>query len=267
VSFDQSLNLQTRIDWYSTPWLSYLEMNWNPSFFVHPRVARGTKTFFQDVMMSWPPMDYLIQCDVVKCFDCIRHDLLLPLLGECFGPENEDFVKLIQAFLTTEIFDKNGRNYACREVGIPQGSPISPVLMNVFLHQLDKQLFESFLGVPGPEGVDEWQVKIFYARYADDILFGIPRVTEAPDMLKLKENLRTVKGVPMFRIGVGWGSARSKSTTLTRMKTFPLFDRLSEGKIRLTTFKPCHFLCRMLCSTPKPTPGTFLCTSPSPPLY
>lgn len=113
------------------------------------RVARGTKTFFQDVM-SWPPMDYLIQCDVVKCFDCIRHDLLLPLLGECFGPENEDFVKLIQAFLTTEIFDKNGRNYACREVGIPQGSPISPVLMNVFLHQLDKQLFESFLGVPGP---------------------------------------------------------------------------------------------------------------------
>lgn len=63
----------------------------------------------------------------------------------------------------------------------------------------------------------------------------------------------------------GWGSARSKSTTLTRMKTFPLFDRLSEGKIRLTTFKPCHFLCRMLCSTPKPTPGTFLCTSPSPP--
>jgi len=48
------------------------------------RVGRGTKTFFHEVM-SWSPMDYLMKYDVVKCFDSIRHDLLLPLLVECFG--------------------------------------------------------------------------------------------------------------------------------------------------------------------------------------
>lgn len=73
-----SLNQQRRIDLHSTPWLFYLGRNWNQSFFIrHMASGWGTKTFFQDIL-NWPEMDYPIQCDVVKCFDRIRHDLLLP---------------------------------------------------------------------------------------------------------------------------------------------------------------------------------------------
>jgi len=146
--------------------------------FLHPshgfRMARGTKTFFQDIF-NWPEMDYLIQCDVVKCFDRIRHDLLLPLLRECFGPENEDFIKLIHAFLTTDIYDKykKNKNYACLEVGI---SPISPVLMNVFLHQLDLRMAGKNIGMLDPEGQYLQHVRIYYERYAEDMLFGVARI-------------------------------------------------------------------------------------------
>ncbi|EPS74366.1 hypothetical protein M569_00388 [Genlisea aurea] len=52
-------------------------------------------------------MDYLML--MFQCFDSIRHSLQLlsPFLGECFVPDNKDFVKL--SFLTTNIFDKNVR--------------------------------------------------------------------------------------------------------------------------------------------------------------
>lgn len=52
------------------------------------------------------------------------------------GNENEALVDLIRAFLKTEILDKEGNSYTCQEKGIPQGSPIPPVLMNCFVHQL-----------------------------------------------------------------------------------------------------------------------------------
>jgi hypothetical protein len=52
------------------------------------------------------------------------------------------FLDLIDRFLKADILDREGVNYACAEVGIPQGSPVSPVLMNVFLHSFD-QIFSS----------------------------------------------------------------------------------------------------------------------------
>lgn len=76
----------------------------------------GGSPYFLESLAKWPEMDSNVQCDVVKCFDCIRHDLLMPRLRLRFGPENEDFLQLIHAFLTTDIYDRNEKNYACREV-------------------------------------------------------------------------------------------------------------------------------------------------------
>lgn len=114
----------------------------------------------------------LQKSDVVSCFDKIPHGLLLSELRSCLGAENEEIISLISSFLRTPILDKEGVNYASSSLGIPQGSPISPVLMNVYLHSLDLRMGE--LVVSGP---------LLYLRYADDILLGfqnrasIPRLT------------------------------------------------------------------------------------------
>lgn len=77
-------------------------------------------------------------------------------------------VDLIASFLKTPIFDKRGHNYTFKEKGIPQGSAISPVLMNCFLHHLDIELEKYMVQEDGTQ-------VFFYERYADDIIFGIPK--------------------------------------------------------------------------------------------
>lgn len=147
------------------------------------RSNRGLLSFFS-AMRSWRSLAMLQKSDVVSCFDKIPHDLLLSELRSYLGAENEEIINLISSFLRTPILDKKGVNYASSSLGIPQGSPISPVLMNIYLNSLDVRMGEF---------VSSGQ--LFYLRYADDILLGFPtgasisRLTLALD--------RTVKGLKL----------------------------------------------------------------------
>lgn len=104
------------------------------------RRGRGAKTFFR-ALSEWPAMDCVIKCDVHNCFGSIGHDILLNMLMDLLGQENMPLIHLKDRFLKAEILDRKGKNYACSEVGIPQGSPVSPTLMNCFLHLIDQVVF------------------------------------------------------------------------------------------------------------------------------
>lgn len=116
-------------------------------------------------------MDSMVQVDVVKCFDSIDHRLLLEHLSKLLGTDNAPLIDLINCFLKTPRLSKKGNDYSNSEVGLPQGSPISPVLIQSFLHQLDLQ----FDAMAQEENGDSTKY-VYFARYADDILFGIPIV-------------------------------------------------------------------------------------------
>lgn len=66
-------------------------------------------------------------------------------------------------FHSASIDDRDGNNYRSLGKGIPQGSPLSPVLMNIYLHNLDERRF--FLRTTAPT--------MRYARYADDLLIAL----------------------------------------------------------------------------------------------
>lgn len=115
----------------------------DPIFSKHShgfRPRRGTISFIKAVR-EWPTLDRMIQCDIVKCFDRIDHELLLSFLRAKLG---SGLVDLITAF---RIVNKGPYRWPktkvlspATEQGIPQGSPISPVLMNCFLHHLDIEM-------------------------------------------------------------------------------------------------------------------------------
>lgn len=128
------------------------------------RPRRGSISFMRAVR-EWPALDMVIKCDIEKCFDRIDHNLLLSFLDAKF---EKWIVELIASFLKTPIYDKEGKNYAFQHQGIPQGSPISPVLMNFFMHHFDIELSKWMYGEDGTSF-------FFYERYADDMVFGIPK--------------------------------------------------------------------------------------------
>lgn len=137
------------------------------------RVAREARTFFKDVS-AWPQMDFLVQSSVHNCYDTISHELLVNELYEVLGKENLDFIVLLVSFLEAPILDQEGQYYASARIGIPQGCPLSQVLMNFYLNLLDKH----FVGFECP--LTSWPsnevriVPIYYARYANLLLFGFP---------------------------------------------------------------------------------------------
>ena len=77
-----------------------------------------------------------VDVDLSKFFDRVNHDLLMTLLGRKIN--DKSLLKLIGKYLRTGTIE-NGCWLECRE-GVPQGGPLSPLLSNVVLDLLDKEL-------------------------------------------------------------------------------------------------------------------------------
>jgi RNA-directed DNA polymerase len=99
--------------------------------------------------------DWVLDCDIRAFFDSVPHDLLLQAVAH---HTSERWVLLyIQRWLTAPMQMADG-TLTPREKGTPQGSPISPVLANLFMHYaFDRWMDREHPGCP-------WE------RYADDIV-------------------------------------------------------------------------------------------------
>jgi RNA-directed DNA polymerase len=71
----------------------------------------------------------VLSADIDGFFDSVDHELLLRFLQSDLP--DESLIPMINEWLEISAISKNGSS------GIPQGSPLSPVLANVFLHRFD----------------------------------------------------------------------------------------------------------------------------------
>jgi len=78
----------------------------------------------------------VVDLDLEKFFDRVNHDKLMYLLAKRISDKR--ILKLIRAYLESGIM-LGGLVSPSRE-GTPQGGPLSPLLSNVMLHELDKEL-------------------------------------------------------------------------------------------------------------------------------
>lgn len=78
----------------------------------------------------------VVDLDLEKFFDRVNHDKLMYLLAQRI--EDKGVLKLIRAYLESGVM--LGGLVSPSEEGTPQGGPISPLLSNVMLHELDKEL-------------------------------------------------------------------------------------------------------------------------------
>ena len=80
--------------------------------------------------------EWVIELDLEKFFDKVHHDRLMSTLAKKLTDKR--ILKLIRSYLTSGIME--GGVCSPRTEGTPQGSPLSPLLSNIVLDELDKEL-------------------------------------------------------------------------------------------------------------------------------
>lgn len=79
---------------------------------------------------------WVVEIDLEQFFDRVNHDKLMGLLAKRIADKRT--LKLIRSYLNSGIME--GGLVSPRQEGTPQGSPLSPTLSNIILHELDKEL-------------------------------------------------------------------------------------------------------------------------------
>lgn len=87
-----------------------------------------------------PSGKWAIEGDISKCFDRFNHNRLVSLIKKKYVNQ-QVFIDLLYKALRTKIISINSS--FSNKIGTPQGSVVSPILANIFLHELDKFLRDS----------------------------------------------------------------------------------------------------------------------------
>ncbi|MGM0125472.1 hypothetical protein IGI37_002871 [Enterococcus sp. AZ194] len=109
--------------------------------------------------------DWLVDIDLERFFDTVHHDKLMRIVS--FTIEDGDVISLIRKYLVSGVM-KNG-NYEDTLIGTPQGGNLSPLLSNIMLNELDKELESRGL---------------HFARYADDSVIFVKSEKSAQRVLE-----------------------------------------------------------------------------------
>jgi RNA-directed DNA polymerase len=94
------------------------------------QAARRAQSFYQQGYI------FQIDIDLEKFFDTVDHDVLMVRVAR--KVKNKGLLKLLGRFLRAGVM-VDGRLQPTR-LGVPQGSPVSPILSNILLDDLDKEL-------------------------------------------------------------------------------------------------------------------------------
>jgi group II intron reverse transcriptase/maturase len=117
---------------------------------------------------------YIIDMDISKYFDTIPHEKLREILGRRVSDGVVN--KVIGKWLKAGIMEAG--NLERSEAGTPQGGVISPILSNIYLHEVLDNWFVTTVK-PRMKG------KAFMVRYADDALIGCERKEDAERIFKV----------------------------------------------------------------------------------
>ena len=130
-------------------------------------------------LISLHGYNWVIEGDIRKCFDRIDHDKLMSLLRQDI--KDKRILKLIRMMLKSGVMEE--LELFRTELGTPPGGILSPLLANIYLHELDKFISRRY------EDLDKYSrkkapVKMFICRYADDWCILINGAQEQAESVK-----------------------------------------------------------------------------------
>ena len=137
--------------------------------------------------------DWIVDLDLEKFFDTVNQDRLITIIGRTI--KDGDVVSLIRKYLSAGVME-DGRIKSTPE-GTPQGGNLSPLLSNIMLNELDKELEARGLN---------------FVRYADDCIILVKSEKAANRVL-----ISITKYIEK-KLGLKVNAEKSKVTRPTRTK-------------------------------------------------
>jgi RNA-directed DNA polymerase len=120
--------------------LQVLQPHWDRTFSEHSYGFRPGRSAHQAVAQAQQYIaegyGFVVDLDLEKFFDRVNHDMLMGRVAK--RVKDKRLLKLIRAFLNAGVME-NGL-VGPTEEGMPQGSPLSPLLSNLVLDGLDREL-------------------------------------------------------------------------------------------------------------------------------
>ncbi|MCF6408114.1 group II intron reverse transcriptase/maturase [Chitinophaga filiformis] len=123
---------------------------------------------------------HVVDLDLSQFFDRVNHDYLMNELSRRITDKR--VLKLIHKILRSEIDD--GKTRVASKQGVPQGGPLSPLLSNIILDKLDKELEKR--GHRYVRYADDCSIYVKSKRSGDRVMESITQYIEKE--LKLKVN-------------------------------------------------------------------------------
>ena len=109
--------------------------------------------------------DWIVDIDLEKFFDTVNHDKLMTLIGRTI--KDGDVISIVRKYLVSGIMIDN--EYEDSVVGTPQGGNLSPLLANIMLNELDKEMEQRGLN---------------FVRYADDCIIMVASEMSAKRVMR-----------------------------------------------------------------------------------
>jgi group II intron reverse transcriptase/maturase len=140
---------------------------------AHQAIARLYK-----VMQERGEKCIVVEMDIEKFFNSMSHEKLIEILSARI--EDQHFLRIIKRMLRNSILTEEGE-LRRNQKGTPQGSPISPILANIYLNACLDTWFNQ-----------NWQAHAEMVRYADDAVFVFTSAEKALEFkAALKEQLES----------------------------------------------------------------------------
>jgi RNA-directed DNA polymerase len=156
----------------------------------------------------------IVEIDIRKYFNTIPHKELMKFLRNKISDRR--FLRLIEVLIKTPI--KDGRRIVENTCGCPQGSIISPVLANIYLHHVIDEWFEEIK-------CSHIHGRAELVRYADDMVFTFEKQVEARRFYRVLPKRLAKFGLELHKdksqvLPAGCGCAQQAQTKGKRIATF-----------------------------------------------
>ena len=189
------LGIPTVVDrWIQQMLLQVLQPIFDPTFNAHSHGFRPGRSAHDAVREAQAYMrsgkDWVVDMDITKFFDHVNHDILMTRIGQTI--RDKRVLRLIGSYLRSGVMVQGVVMES--EEGTPQGGPLSPLLANLYLDALDRELEKRGLA---------------FSRYADDCNIYVGSRKAAERVLEsitqwIKKHLRLEVNATKSGVGRPW---------------------------------------------------------------